>query len=330
MLTEKQNLLETIRGGSPDHLVNQRSYMEALFDPITVGCIGFCGYGETRVTDWGVTVAWLEGTPGQFPVDAPDQRVITDITKWSQQLKAPDPASYTQEMWAPYVEQASKIDRSQRFVACDISQGIFEKMHSFMGMEETLVNLFEEPEHSRDLIDFLVDWEIECAKLQIDMLHPNVLFHCDDFGSQRSLFMSPQTYAEFFVPAYQRLYGFWKDNGVELVVHHSDSYGAPLVPCLIEMGVDIWQGPVVENDLPSLVKQYGGRISFQGGIDNGKFDVEDWSYDKICAHVKQLVQQCGVHYLIPGFTAAGPGTTYDGAYDAATRAINEVSREMFG
>ena len=107
-------------------------------------------------------------------------------------------------------------------------------------------------------------------------------------------------------------------------------YGVPFVPDFIEMGIDIWQGPVLENNLPKLVEEYGGRISFQTGIDNGKFDVIDWSYEKIYNHMKKLMTECGPHYLIPSFTSAGPMTAYEGAYEAASKAIDQVSLEMFG
>jgi uroporphyrinogen-III decarboxylase len=102
-----------------------------------------------------------------------------------------------------------------------------------------------------ELIDFLTDWEIECARVQIDHIHPDALFHHDDFGSQTKSFMSPEMFEEFFVPAYKKIYGFWKKNGVQLIVHHSDSYAANLVPGMIEMGVDIFQGAVSENNIRS-------------------------------------------------------------------------------
>ncbi len=55
-------------------------------------------------------------------------------------------------------------------------------------------------------------------------------------------------------------------------MHHSDSYAATLVPYMIEMGVDIWQGVMTTNNVPELMKKYGGQISFMGGIDSAKVD----------------------------------------------------------
>jgi hypothetical protein len=64
---------------------------------------------------------------------------------------------------------------------------------------------------------------------------------------------------------------------VELVVHHSDGYAATLVPAMIEMGIDVWQGCFSTNDIPDLIKKYGGKISFMGGIENHLVDFEGWT-----------------------------------------------------
>ena len=49
-------------------------------------------------------------------------------------------------------------------------------------------------------------------------------------------------------------------------------YSANLVPQMIEMGIDVWQGALSVNDIPALIKKYGDKISIMGGIDNGILD----------------------------------------------------------
>ena len=69
MLTKKQNLLETIRGGQPDRFVNQYEFLHILMnDPYNL-TDPFPEYGQKNVKNaWGVTLSWPEGTPGAFPV----------------------------------------------------------------------------------------------------------------------------------------------------------------------------------------------------------------------------------------------------------------------
>ena len=91
-------------------------------------------------------------------------------------------------------------------------------------------------------------------------------------------------------------------------MHHSDSYAANLVPYMIEMGIDIWQGCLSTNNLPDLVKQYGGQIAFMGGIDNGKVDRADWTQELIAQETEKSAGKSGKTgglYFIPVPPLAG-------------------------
>lgn len=198
-----------------------------------------------------------------------------------------------------------------------------------MGMEDAMANFYEEPEEMHALIDFLTEWEIAGAKEVIRHLHPDALFHHDDWGSQRNSFFSPEMFEEFFVPAYRKIYGFWKANGVEIIVHHSDSYVANLIPSILRMGVDIIQGAVYENNIPELLREYGGKISVMAGMDNGKYDRPDWSEEKIHNGLQELFETAGTKYLIPCLTMGGPGSTYPGVYETVTKEIDKFSKIYF-
>ena len=89
---------------------------------------------------------------------------------------------------------------------------------------------------------------------------------------------------EFLLPAYKKIYGYWKAHGVEVIIHHSDSYAADLVPEMIEMGIDVFQGAVGTNNIPELIRKYGGQITIMGGLDNGIYDRADWTREK-CVQV---------------------------------------------
>ena len=329
MLTKRQNLWETIRGGHPDRFVNQYEYMRLVSNPIVAGRSGACPQGGTIVNDWGVTMSWPQHVIAPFPVHNKESIVIKDITRWQEFVNAPDPHGYPDEMWAPLEERMAAVKREELFAASMVAPGIFERLHYLMGMEDCMAYLHEEPEAMHELIDFIADWEIELAKVILQRQRPDALFHHDDWGTQTRSLMSPDTFAAFFLPAYQKVYGFWKANGVELIVHHSDSYAANLVPYMIDMGIDIFQGAVSENNIPALIRQYGGQISFHGGIDNGKHDKEDWSAAAIMAALKELVEQAGTKYLIPGLTMGGPSSSYPGVYEATTAAIETLSQLYF-
>lgn len=327
-MTKRENLRETLRGGTPDSFVNQYSYMELMEDPIrdTAGCL--LQPGEEGYNGWGVKICFPADAPGEFPLTEGDDKLLKDIVQWRNVIKAPK-TKFTDKEWAPYLKRAAEIDRKEVFATAFVTNGILEKLHYFMGMEDAMINFYEEPEAMHELIDFLTEWEIEAAGEIISHLHPDALFHHDDWGSQRSSFLSPAMFEEFLEPAYQKIYGFWKKNGVEIIIHHSDSFVANLFPSILRMGIDIMQGAVYENNIPKLLKEYGGKISIMAGLDNGKYDKADWSREKIHNGLKELFETAGTKYLIPCLTMGGPGSTYSGVYETVTDEIDKFSKIYF-
>lgn len=329
MLTKKQNLLETIRGGHPDRFVNQYEYLAfVLTDPFNLED-PYPEYGQHNITNnWGVTLSWPEGTPGPFPVHDDAHRLLKDITEWKKIIKAPN-LIFPEEKWEMAIKEAEAVDRSDQFVAPMIAPGLFERLHYFMGMEDSLVNFYDEPEAVADLIKYLTEWELQYAETLCEHLHPDALFHHDDWGSQKSTFISPDMFGEFFVDAYKEIYGYYKSHGVELIVHHSDSYAATLVPHMIDMGIDIWQGVMTSNNIPDLIQKYGGKISFMGGIDSASVDHPGWTREEVKQEVRRVCKEYGKLYYIPSASQGLNMSTFEGVYEALSEEIDNCSREMF-
>lgn len=326
MLTKRQNFLETIRGGNPDRFSNQYEALGLVFGaPIQAPKPA---PGTEVVNGWGVTTRWVVGQPGAFPVHDDEHIVLKDITRWKEVVKAPN-LEYPKEAWAVAEANAAKIDRNEQFVTAFAAPGIFEQVHYLMSMEEALVAYYEEPEAMHELIDFIVDYEIAYAKQLIDHIHPDALFHHDDWGSQINSFLAPAMFEEFFVPAYKKVYGFYKENGIEVIVHHSDSFAANLVPAMIEMGIDVWQGGVSTNNIPELIKKYGGKISFMTGIDNNIIDRADWTPELIAPIVEKACKECGKLYFIPSITHGLNFCMFPGEYEAVGAEIDRMSKELF-
>ena len=116
---------------------------------------------------------------------------------------------------------------------------------------------------------------------------------------------------------------------MELIIHHSDSYAASLVPDMIDMGIDIWQGVVTTNNIPELIREYGPKISFMGGIDSAAVDYEGWSREVIRREVRRACDECGKLYFIPNASQGLAMSTYPGVYEAISEEIDLYSKEVF-
>jgi len=337
MLTKKQNLLETIRGGKPDRFVNQYEAFDCsrsaafgmiMANPVTAASAMPAPGGPPVKDAWGVTRAWPANVPGAFPVHDKEHKVLKDITQWEKVVKAPK-LDYPQSEWDKYKAQIDEVDKNETFVTIFGAPGIFEQIHYLMGMDDSLLAFYEEPEAMKELINYITEWKLGYAKLLCDNYAPEVIFQHDDWGSHRSSFFSPAMFEEFFLEPYKKWYGYYKERGVQLIVHHNDAYSANLVPFMIEMKMDIWQGCVTTNNVSELIKKYGGKISFMGDIDNGLVDRGDWTQELVAQHVRRACEANGKHYFIPCITQGGKGAVYGGVYEAISVEIDKMSKEMF-
>ena len=331
MLTPRENFYQAAKGLNPDRYANQ---YEALRLCLHVAMFHSPGpkYGEELVKDaWGVAKSFPIGTPGAFPVhNPPEYIVIKDIEHWQDYVHAPS-LDFPDEEWDALRENVyDKVDTNLAYRTTFFAPGLFEMCHNLGEITNTMMNLMMYEDEMHDLINYLKDYELRLAELICSKLKPDCLFHHDDWGSRTSTFMSPAMFEDFYVEPYKEIYKYYKDHGCELVVHHSDSYGATLVPAMIEMGIDVWQGCMSSNNLPELTREYCGKIGFMGGFDGADFDKEDWNKDDIREKVWTMLDACTPKAYSPCIAQGGPGSVYDGVYDAIMDAIDEYNEKKFG
>lgn len=261
MLTKKQNLLECIRGGNPDRYVKQwEAFARVGGNPV---CDRTLDADGRMVDEWGV---WFQvaGQPGRMPMHDMEHRVVKDIDDWKDYLTTIPKGCWDKpEIWEPIQADIEKIDRNEQFIMPAVFPGMFERLHDLCEITETLMALYDSPDEIHDMIKIITEVEMEQAEAICKYLKPDALLHHDDWGTAKSTFMKPDMFEEFFLEPYKLVYGYYKSHGVEVLIHHSDTYAATLVPYMIEMGVDIWQGCLGRaNELPKLVDQYGDKITF--------------------------------------------------------------------
>ncbi len=88
----------------------------------------------------------------------------------------------------------------------------------------------------------------------------------DDWGSQRSLLINPETWRQVFKPLYKDYCDIAKAHG-KMVFMHSDGCIQQIYPDLIELGVDAVNSQLGCMDLKWLEANAKGRIAFWGEVD---------------------------------------------------------------
>lgn len=332
MLSIRENFFETIKqGGKPDRLVNQWEPFELnVFDPVFKYTM-VRKKGESTRDRFGTLIVWPEDQIAGMPHVTEDDKVVPDITKWRDYVNVPDLAANCGAGWEEAIKVAEEI-RAKGLLSMPLyATGVFEQLHFLMGFEDTLMNFLLEPEAMHELCEVIGDYRLAYVKLLVENAKPDIILSHDDWGSKHSLFMAPETWREFIKPQYKKVYSYLKENGV-LIMHHSDSFLEPIVEDMIELGIDIWQGALPENDLLKLQKQINGRMTMMGGIDVSLIDHADSPVDAIKAETRRAIEAYtpGGNFIVAA-TYGGPNDViYPQVKPAITEAIDEYNKEKFG
>lgn len=325
MLSPKENFLETVHWGNPDALVNEWEPFSFVFDPL-MGITLVGQPGKTVVDGWGVTISMEEDEPGAMPLINDDTKAIKDIETWEDDIQSPDLLQPLD--WSGAKAQQDEIRAAGKLSLSLMATGLFEQCHYLMGFEDFFVNIMTEEDDMHGLIQYIADYKMTYAKLLVENLKPDVVLWHDDWGSKINLFLRPEVWREFLKPHYEKIFKYFKDNGV-IVMVHSDCYNAPIVPDMIDCHIDVWQGPIPENNIPELQKTTKGKMVLMGGIDSS-IDVQDWDEDTIRAEVRRACDE----YVpgggfIPCLTYGGEGSIYPGVNDVIMDEIRRISPKYF-
>jgi uroporphyrinogen decarboxylase len=145
----------------------------------------------------------------------------------------------------------------------------FEQMHPVCGHEYMLMGMALDPDWVKDMVMTYADFTVRHQEvLFAEEGLPDGMFYYEDMGFKQKPFMSPAMYREIMQPGHAKLFGFAHARGLKVMVH-SCGYVEPLVPGLIEAGMDCLQAMEVKAgmDLPTLYRRFGDRIAFFGGLD---------------------------------------------------------------
>ena len=329
MSTPKEIFLELIKpDGQPERQLRQYEALHmCLDDPINTYLRGNRKRGTVSVDRWGTTISFPQDAPGPMPVHGEGVTVCPDITRWRETVHAPDLDAACAAGWGACRKHAALAEAEGRLLAGFMGTGIFEQCHFLMGFEDTLTNLYEHSDEMHELIETITEYRLDYVRRLIDGLKPDVIFSHDDWGTKNALFMKPDMWREFFKEPYRRFYGYIRSRGV-IAIHHADSYLVPIVDDMAEIGIQVWQGTLPENDIPALQQHLNGRLTLMGGF-GAAIDRADAQPEEILAYARDTLRRCcpGGHF-IPSITYGLPGTVFKHVDQYLDQAVDEYNARL--
>jgi len=150
--------------------------------------------------------------------------------------------------------------------------GIYEISSSLVGTEDYLMDLVLRPDYARQVAETVLEkHHLPFYENLLSRTAPfiHVVGISDDLGSQNNLIFSKKVFQEVFKPLLQELIAHIHRFSDAKVYMHSDGSIYPIIPDLIEIGVDglnPLQYTAKDMDLARLKNEFGKDLGFFGGV----------------------------------------------------------------
>ena len=126
-----------------------------------------------------------------------------------------------------------------------------------------------DPDWIRDMADTYATMAVTMQEMLFEEEgYPDGVWYYEDMGYKGSPFMSPAMYRQLIQPYHAKTIAFAKAHGLPVIMH-SCGFVEPLLPGMIEAGIDCLQAIEVKAgmDLLRLHRNYGDCLALMGGID---------------------------------------------------------------
>ncbi len=219
-----------------------------------------------------VLVSWLEARTGATDFAdyfGHDVRYVS--FGWATPPEGVPPAEWTPVPTAADVAAAAQqvaAYHARGLAVCGgYLMGIYEHAKTWLGDEATMLAPYDDPATFAALLDRITEWKCATYGTHVQA-GVDIVWIGDDLGTQRSLVMSPAMYRQWYRPRHQRLVEHLRRLRPEIkIAFHCCGHVTPLIPDLIEVGIDILEAVQAEAmDLAYLKREFGRDLTFWGGI----------------------------------------------------------------
>jgi uroporphyrinogen decarboxylase len=194
--------------------------------------------------------------------------LVKDRQGWEAHIKPLLTPDRRRIDFAAYRKAKQQAAEKQRFFAWS-GVNVFELMHPVCGHEYMLMGMALDPDWVKDMVDTFSRLTIELQEILFaEEGYPDGIWYYEDMGYKQHPFMSPRMYREIIQPGHTRTIA-WAHSHRLPVILHSCGFVEPLVPDMLQAGIDCLQVIEVKAgmDLLRLYQNYGDQLSFMGGID---------------------------------------------------------------
>ncbi len=145
---------------------------------------------------------------------------------------------------------------------------IFETAWALRGLKQLIMDMAMDPVKASAILDIPFNYHKVVTQKLVE-LGVDMIWLGDDVGGQNAMLMSPKMWRSYLKPRMAELIASMRSlNPAIKVAYHTDGVVYPIIPDLIEIGVDVLN-PVqpLAMDPAKLKHEYGDRLCFWGTLD---------------------------------------------------------------
>jgi uroporphyrinogen decarboxylase len=154
----------------------------------------------------------------------------------------------------------------------------FQDSCAAFGMETALVKMMAEPQMYQAVVDRILRFYLEANEIFYGASEGRLdaVLLGNDFGSQSGLMVSPDALRRYIFPGIWQLVDQAHRYGLS-VIYHSCGSIRPIIADMVELGVEVIhpvQVGAAGMEIEGLKRDFGGLVSFCGGVDAQRLLVE--------------------------------------------------------
>ena len=138
-----------------------------------------------------------------------------------------------------------------------------------MGTENLSLAWYDYPDMMHEMMEFFADFIIATSRPVLEKIQVDYFVLNEDMSMKGGPLLGPDTYRTFILPHLTRLVAFLRAHGTRYVAVDSDGDPTPLIPLLMEAGIDtLWPIERASEVSPQAWrKRFGKELRLWGGVD---------------------------------------------------------------
>ncbi|HET6487345.1 MAG TPA: uroporphyrinogen decarboxylase family protein [Spirochaetia bacterium] len=174
--------------------------------------------------------------------------------------------------------------------------GFYWRAREWMGTENVSYAWYDQVPLMHEMMEFIADFTMEVARPIVEATDIDYVFLNEDMAMKSGPLLSPDTYRTFILPHMRRLVDYLKTHGVRYVLVDSDGNTEPLIPLLLEAGVDgLWplERASWDTDPAFLRRKYGKGLRLWGAVDKREIAKGPRAIDEHLRAMVPLIEEGG-------------------------------------